>query len=76
VYRFRVNFAHVNSPMGYRALFCSLHYNVLLQPLCASRVPYELFLQYHISRLGNGRIARVRSAIEIVLIRDGFFDGF
>ncbi len=31
---FGVNFAHMNSPMGSNALFCSLRYNVSLQQVC------------------------------------------
>jgi hypothetical protein len=69
---FDVNFEHVNSPMGHNALVCSLRYNVSLQQLCASRLSYDLFWQHHMSHLDNDKIARTRSAIEIVLIRDGF----
>jgi hypothetical protein len=41
-----------------------------MQQLCASRLPYEVFWQYHLSRLEDDKIARASSVLEIVLIRD------
>ena len=74
VANFGVNCAKMYSPIGRNALFCSLRYNIGIQDVCSLLLTNEFFNLFQLSNLSADKIAKARSATELLLIRDNYIN--